>query len=110
MRNILVSSIAALPVAREKLTSMRSTIARRLSESKREIPHYRLVVDLDADALILERAALVAAGQRVSINDLLLVCVARALLRHPRLNAQFGDDELLQFATQAGKCYRVEPQ
>jgi pyruvate dehydrogenase E2 component (dihydrolipoamide acetyltransferase) len=85
-------------VAREKLTSMRSTIARRLSESKREIPHYRVVVDLDADALVLERAALVAAGQRVSVNDLLLVCVSRALLRHPRLNAQFVDDELLQFA------------
>ena len=96
---VAVASIAAVPVAREKLTSMRSTIARRLSESKREIPHYRLVVDLDADALVLERAALVAAGQRVSINDLLLVCVSRALLRHPRLNAQFVDDELLQFAT-----------
>jgi pyruvate dehydrogenase E2 component (dihydrolipoamide acetyltransferase) len=93
------ASVAAVPVAREKLTSMRSTIARRLSESKREIPHYRLVADLDADALVLERAALAAAGQRVSINDLLLVCVSRALVRHPRLNAQFVDDELLQFAT-----------
>ena len=98
-RPAAAAAVGAVAVAREKLTSMRSTIARRLSESKRQIPHYRLVVDLDADALVLERTALVAAGQRVSINDLLLVCVSRALLRHPRLNAQFVDDELLQFAT-----------
>jgi pyruvate dehydrogenase E2 component (dihydrolipoamide acetyltransferase) len=87
----------AEPVKREKLTSMRSTIARRLSESKRDLPHYRLVADLDMDALATQRAAMVAAGERVSINDLLLHAVAVALRQHPRLNAQFTGDELLQF-------------
>ena len=89
---------AAQPARREKLTSMRATIARRLSESKRDIPHYRLVADLDMDALAAKRAAMVAAGQRVSINDLLLHAVAVALRQHPRLNAQFAGEELLQFA------------
>ncbi|MEY2919725.1 MAG: hypothetical protein RL261_1030 [Pseudomonadota bacterium] len=88
---------SAQPVKREKLTSMRSTIARRLSESKRDLPHYRLVADLDMDALATKRAAMVAAGERVSINDLLLHAVAVALRQHPRLNAQFTGDELLQF-------------
>jgi len=88
---------SAQPVKREKLTSMRSTIARRLSESKRDLPHYRLVADLDMDALAARRAAMVAAGERVSINDLLLHAVAVALRQHPRLNAQFTGDELLQF-------------
>ncbi len=87
----------AEPVKREKLTSMRSTIARRLSESKRDLPHYRLLADLDMDALATQRAAMVAAGERVSINDLLLHAVAVALRQHPRLNAQFTGDELLQF-------------
>jgi pyruvate dehydrogenase E2 component (dihydrolipoamide acetyltransferase) len=83
---------AAAPVA-----ASRATNARRLSESKRDIPHYRLVADLDMDALATKRAALVAAGERVSINDLLLHAVAIALRQHPRVNAQFTSDELLQF-------------
>lgn len=89
----------AEPTARERLTSMRATIARRLSDSKREIPHYRLVADLDAEALLARRARLVAAGQRISINDLLLHAIARTLVDHPRLNAQYTGDELLQFAS-----------
>jgi pyruvate dehydrogenase E2 component (dihydrolipoamide acetyltransferase) len=93
------AAIAAEPARRERLTSMRATIARRLSESKRDIPHYRLVTDLGMDALARQRASLLAAGQRVSINDLLLHAVAQALLKHPRLNAQFTGEELLQFST-----------
>jgi len=88
---------AAQPARREKLTSMRSTIARRLSESKRDIPHYRLVADLDMDALAGTRARLVASGLRISINDLLLHAIATALQQHPRLNAQFAGEELLQY-------------
>ena len=87
----------AQPARREKLTSMRSTIARRLSESKRDIPHYRLVADLDMDALAGRRASLVASGLRISINDLLLHAIATALHKHPRLNAQFAGEELLQY-------------
>ena len=87
----------ALPARREKLTSMRATIARRLSESKRDIPHYRLVADLDMDALAGRRAGLVASGLRISINDLLLHAIATALQQHPRLNAQFAGEELLQY-------------
>jgi pyruvate dehydrogenase E2 component (dihydrolipoamide acetyltransferase) len=93
------AAMAAEPARRERLTSMRATIARRLSESKRDIPHYRLVTDLGMDALARQRASLLAAGQRVSINDLLLHAVAQALLKHPRLNAQFTGEELLQFST-----------
>ena len=95
--NPVAVTSAAEPVKREKLTSMRSTIARRLSESKRDLPHYRLVADLDMDALATKRAAMVAAGERVSINDLLLQAIAVALRQHPRVNAQFTGDELLQF-------------
>ena len=94
----VVTAGAAEPVKRERLTSMRSTIARRMSESKRDLPHYRLVADLDMGALAVKRAAMVAAGERVSINDLLLHAVATALGQHPRLNAQFTGEELVQFA------------
>ena len=88
---------ASTPLRRERLTSMRATIARRLGESKQTIPHYRVSIDLDADALLARRRALADTGVRVSVNDLLLEAVARALVRHPRVNAQFDGNEVLEF-------------
>lgn len=84
-------------VVREKLSSMRATIARRLLESKQGIPHYRLVVDADLSALLARRAALRATGVEVSVNDLLLRACALALVQHPAVNAQFHGDEIHRF-------------
>lgn len=86
------------PATREKMTSMRLTIARRLSESKQTIPHYRLAADVDFTALFARRAELVASGQKVSVNDLLLLGVAITLGKHPQLNAHFANDEVVKFA------------
>ncbi|MGA1462576.1 MAG: dihydrolipoamide acetyltransferase family protein [Steroidobacteraceae bacterium] len=88
--------VANEPV-RERMTSMRLTIARRLSESKQSIPHYRLSADLEVGALFARRAALKAAGQAVSVNDLLLRAAALALVRHPQVNAQLQGEEVLKF-------------
>jgi pyruvate dehydrogenase E2 component (dihydrolipoamide acetyltransferase) len=83
---------------REKMTSMRSTIARRLLESKQGIPHYRLAVDVDLTALAARRAALNAGGgAKVSINDLLVRACALALVKHPQVNAQLHGDEVHRF-------------
>jgi len=82
---------------RERMTSMRLTIARRLSESKQTIPHYRLSVELDMGALLLRRKQLAANGVKVSINDLLLRACALTLATHPRVNAQFTGEEVLSF-------------
>jgi pyruvate dehydrogenase E2 component (dihydrolipoamide acetyltransferase) len=83
---------------REKMTSMRSTIARRLLESKQGIPHYRLAVDVDLTALAAHRAALNAGGgTKVSINDLLVRACALALVKHPQVNAQLHGDEVHRF-------------
>ena len=85
-------------VTREKMTSMRLTIARRLGESKQTIPHYRLTVEVDFTTLFARRAALVAGGAKVSVNDLLLKGVAQALTRHPQVNAHLDGDEVVKFA------------
>jgi pyruvate dehydrogenase E2 component (dihydrolipoamide acetyltransferase) len=93
----------AAPVApsneptREKMTSMRLTIARRLTESKQSIPHYRLSADVDCAALAARRAELAAAGTRVSLNDLLLRALALTLVEHRDVNAQYSGDEVLKF-------------
>jgi len=83
---------------REKMTSMRATIARRLLESKQSIPHYRLAVDVDLTALLARRAQMnKGGGTKISVNDLLVRATALALVKHPGVNAQLQGDEVVRF-------------
>jgi len=84
-------------VVRDKMTSMRATIARRLLESKQGIPHYRLAADVDLTALLARRAVLRAAGTEVSVNDLLVRACGLTLVKHPAVNAQLQGDEVHKF-------------
>ncbi|MEO8876744.1 MAG: dihydrolipoamide acetyltransferase family protein [Polyangiaceae bacterium] len=100
----------ALPESRP-LSMMRKTIAKRLVESKREIPHFYLSIDVDADNLTklretvnheLETATPPNHGDepagkplKISVNDLLIKAVAVALTRVPECNAQFTPEAIL---------------
>ncbi len=90
-----------IPHEVEKLSGMRKTIARRLTESKQQIPHIYLTVDIQLDALLKLRSQLNAAleddGVKLSVNDLLIKALAKALLRVPVCNVQFAGDNLLKF-------------
>ncbi len=92
----LPTAKANAPV-RERLSAMRLTIGRRLAEAVREIPHYRLSVDVDCRALDRSRERLAASGTAVSLNDLLLSACALTLPGHPDLNAHFVEGEVLRF-------------
>lgn len=82
----------------EPHTPMRSTIARRLVQSKQQIPHFYLTVDCRMEAMMAARAALNARGEaapqpwRHSLNDLLAMAVARALRQTPAVNSQWTDE------------------
>jgi pyruvate dehydrogenase E2 component (dihydrolipoamide acetyltransferase) len=75
---------------------MRKTVARRLSESFRDIPHFPLMVDLEIDALLAARTkinkALEAQGIKVSVNDLVLKACGLALKAVPEANASFSPE------------------
>ncbi|GGY90314.1 dihydrolipoamide acetyltransferase family protein [Novosphingobium colocasiae] len=92
---------AGVPVRSEKLSTMRKTIARRLTESKQTVPHFYLTARCQLDALLALRAeingALGATGVKVSVNDMLIKAMARALEEVPDANVQFGGDELHRF-------------
>ncbi|MFE0843551.1 dihydrolipoamide acetyltransferase family protein [Achromobacter insolitus] len=85
-------------------TPMRATIARRLVQSKQQVPHFYLTVDCRMDAMMAARAALNARGQaapepvRHSLNDLLAMAVARAVARVPAINAQWTDEGIARLA------------
>jgi pyruvate dehydrogenase E2 component (dihydrolipoamide acetyltransferase) len=80
------------------LSATRKTIARRLTEAKQQIPHFYLTVAYELDGLLQHRKALNdGGGQKVSVNDLLVWCVARALMREPRVNVNLVGDDIHQF-------------
>jgi pyruvate dehydrogenase E2 component (dihydrolipoamide acetyltransferase) len=80
------------------MSQVRRVIARRLSASAREIPHFYVTAVADAEALTELRATLNAqlaeAGRaKVSVNDLLIRACALALREHPDVNVSYNGDE-----------------
>ncbi|WP_206244148.1 dihydrolipoamide acetyltransferase family protein [Novosphingobium terrae] len=90
-----------VPVVSEKLSGMRKTIARRLTESKQQVPHFYLTSRCNLDALLALRgelnAGLAGRGVKLSVNDMLIKALALALVAVPDANVQFGGDVLHRF-------------
>jgi pyruvate dehydrogenase E2 component (dihydrolipoamide acetyltransferase) len=81
-------------------TSIRKVIARRMLESKQQVPHFYLTVELEIDALLAARQAINAVvekkGTKVSVNDMMIkACAGTA--RHPECNASWTEDEMIQY-------------
>jgi pyruvate dehydrogenase E2 component (dihydrolipoamide acetyltransferase) len=79
----------------EPLDGMRRTMARRLTESFMQVPHFPLTVDIRLDKLLGARKAINAAapeGVKVSVNDMLIKASALALMAEPECNASYTDD------------------
>ncbi len=84
-------------------SKMRQAIARRMSQSKREAPHYYLLVDIDMTDAVEFRRQLnetLPDSAHVSINDLIVRGCALALQRHPEFNATITDDQITRHAAQ----------
>ena len=79
-------------------SSMRKTIARRLTESVRDIPHFNVSVDVQLDSLLDTRKRLNArdgAEQKISVNDFVIKAIALALARVPACNVSYTDEATL---------------
>ena len=88
---------AANPSTSERISATRATIARRLLESKQQIPHFRLGITVDAAPLVAYRAALRSRGEPVSLNDLIVRACALALVQHRALNACFDGEQIVRY-------------
>jgi len=78
----------------EPLDGMRKVVAKRLTTSFMQVPHFPLTIDLELDHLLASRAAINAAapdGIKVSVNDLLIKASAMALMDEPDCNASYTD-------------------
>jgi pyruvate dehydrogenase E2 component (dihydrolipoamide acetyltransferase) len=78
----------------QPMSTMRKTIARRMSESKREAPHFYLTMDCELDALLALRQDLNERANgafKLSVNDLVIKAAAVALMKVPAANAGYSE-------------------
>jgi pyruvate dehydrogenase E2 component (dihydrolipoamide acetyltransferase) len=83
------------------LTMMRKTIAARLSESVQTAPHFYLTISIGMDALLNWRKQVqnkLGDKAKFSVNDVIILLAAKALRKHPQINASWGGDHIAQFA------------
>ncbi len=105
---VAASSIAA-PHRLVPHSSMRKTIARRLTEAKSTIPHIYVSMDIEIDALLKLAADLTARSPKnkdgspaegsffISVNDMVIKASARALRLVPGVNASWTDDGMVLY-------------
>ena len=78
------------------LDGMRKAIARRLTDSFRDVPHFPLTIDCDIDGLLASRvkvnALLEKDGIKVSVNDFIIKASAMALKAVPEANASYSPE------------------
>jgi pyruvate dehydrogenase E2 component (dihydrolipoamide acetyltransferase) len=93
------------PIQEDKLvpvSNIRGTIARRLLESKTQIPHFYLSVEIDAEPLLEMRTQLNTAlekeGVKLSVNDFVLKASADALRRVPTVNCSWEGSAIRHFS------------
>ena len=84
-----------------ELSGMRKTIARRLTESSQQIPHYFLSIDCELDQLLAHRkqlnAGLVDPKEKISLNDFVIRAVALAMKKVPDANVMWNEETVLRF-------------
>jgi len=83
------------------LSPIRKVIAARMAEATRTIPHFRLVTDIEVDALVNLRKELQGRGPEahLSLNDLVIKACATALMDVPAINIQWAENEIHQYRT-----------
>ena len=82
-------------------SSMRKAIARRLTESARDVPHFNLSMDVGLDTLLDYRKRLndrEDADYRISVNDFVIKAAAVALMRVPASNVSYTEDAILYYS------------
>lgn len=91
----LPSIVAEESFTEERVSQMRKTIARRLSESKFEAPHFYLTIEVNMNNTIAARKQINnTAPSKISFNDIVIKATAAALRKNPAVNASWLGDKI----------------
>ena len=83
---------------RERLSAIRRSIARHLTESVRTIPQFTAMVEVGAASLLAARSAAVEeAGQPVPLDAVLMAALVATLADHPVMNARLDGDDIVYY-------------
>jgi len=95
-KSATATAVAARATAAETLSAVARLMAERTTQSWTSIPHFFLVRDVDAGALVQAQKRLSAAAEKSqgaapapTVTDLLIALVARVLANHPRMNSSW---------------------
>ncbi len=81
-------------------SGMRRAIARALTASKQNVPHFYLESTCRVESLLEMRETINSDSQvRISINDFVLKAVGKALMDVPEMNVVWTDDAVRRFST-----------
>jgi len=94
---------AGLPPSGEykdvELSLIRKTIAKRMQESKQQVPHFYVTVETDMESAISLRSQYIeTTGTKISFTDILVKASSLALLKNPGINASYMGSAVRQFA------------
>ncbi len=96
-----LADLLGMAYRQEPLSSMRKTIARRLTEAKQQVPHFYLTIDCRLDELLKVRKELNARyekeGIKVSVNDFVIRASAIALTQVPAANASWDESGMVLY-------------
>jgi pyruvate dehydrogenase E2 component (dihydrolipoamide acetyltransferase) len=93
--------IGDAPFEEVRLSTMRKTIAKRMTEAKQTVPHFYLTIEVEIDKLLEIRKDLndvAGDGPKLSVNDFVIRAAALALKQFPDANVQFAGDKLRRFS------------
>ena len=91
----LPTIVAEESYTEERVSQMRKTIARRLSESKFQAPHFYLTIEVNMNNTIAARKKInELAPSKVSFNDIVIKATAAALRKNPAVNASWLGDKI----------------
>ncbi|KAG0217102.1 pyruvate dehydrogenase complex dihydrolipoamide acetyltransferase component (E2) [Mortierella sp. NVP41] len=82
------------------VTNMRKIIAQRLTESKQNVPHYYITVELEMDKVMKLREVLNKSSEdkyKLSVNDFIVKASALALKAVPEANSSWMNDSIRQY-------------
>ena len=93
---------SAAPTGRHALSKLRLTVAKQMTASKRETPHFYVTAEIDMSDVARMRAALAASGaapERITFTHFMIRALAMTLPRHPRINASWSDGAIVYHDT-----------
>lgn len=90
---------AATPAAAAEelpVSGMRATIARRLTESKQQVPHFQVTVNVRAERLLeaVKRIRDMGTEPKVTVTHFLIKAMAGTIMRHRAIRSQWADDTI----------------